>query len=100
MLHLLECGLRPEALIVGAHMGEYIDTDRVAEKEVVYLADKITQGSRRVNVVDRYARALEKFKGAPGAVEAAYERREHTYALAAFVEQILGCPLHEFERAE
>ena len=98
MLFLLESGLRPEALIVGAHMGEYIDTDRIAEKEVVYLADKITQGSRRVNVVDRYAHSLAKFKGTPEAVQAAYERRDQTFELAALVESILGCPLHEFDR--
>jgi len=100
MLFLLESGLLPEALLVGAHMGEYIDTDRIAEKEVVYLADKITQGSHRVNVVDRYAHSLAKFKGTPEAVKAAYQRRDQTFELAALVERILGRPLHEFDRAE
>lgn len=100
MIFLLERGLREEALLVGAHMGEYIDTDRIREKEIVYLADKITQGTRRVSVSERYSRSLEKFHGDERATAAAYARREQSLALAAFAEKILGVPLHEFERAE
>ncbi len=99
MIYLLERGLRPEALIVGAHMGEYIDTDRIREKEVVYLADKITQGTQRVCVEERYERSLEKFTGNEDAVRAALARRDQSLALAAFAEAVLGVPLHEFERA-
>ena len=99
MLCLLEEGLRPEALLVGAHMGEYIDTDRIAEKEVVYLADKITRGTQRVSVAERYARSLEKFSGDEEATEAAYARREQSLKLAEYAEGILGCPLEGFENA-
>ena len=98
MLFLLEVGLRPEALIVGAHMGEYIDVDRVAEKEVVYLADKLTRGTERVSVAERYAHSLAKFQGNEEAVAAACARRDQSLALAAFVEGILGCPLEEFDQ--
>ena len=97
MLFLLENGLRPEAIVVGAHMGEYIDTDRIAEKEVVYLADKITRGTQRVSVAERYTHSLAKFHGEPEAVKAAYERRDQSLALAALVERILGCPLEAFD---
>lgn len=97
MLFLLEAGLKPEALIVGAHMGEYIDTDRIREKEVVYLADKITQGTKRVSVAERYAHSLEKFHGDEAATQAAYERREQSLALAAYAETILGKPLEKFD---
>ena len=97
-LYLLELGgLRPEALIVGSHMGEFIDTDRIAEKEVVYMADKITKGTGRVSVAERYARSIEKFKGSEEAMQAAYERRDQSLTLAALMESILGCPIHEFD---
>lgn len=99
MLFLLEEGLRLEALIVGAHMGEYIDTDRIAEKEVVYLADKITRGTQRVSVSERYARSFEKFSGDEEATKAAYARREQSLKLAEYAEGILGCPLESFENA-
>ena len=99
MLFLLEAGLRKEALIVGAHMGEYIDVDRIAEKEVVYLADKLTKGTERVSIAERYAHSLAKFEGSEEAVKAAYERRDQSLALAAFMESILGCPIEEFDKA-
>jgi putative nucleotidyltransferase with HDIG domain len=98
MIYLLDRGLRAEALIAGAHMGAYIDTDRIAEKEIVYLADKITQGTKRVSVEERYARSLEKFTGDEEAVRAAIERRDQSLALAAYAEKILGQPLHEFDK--
>ena len=88
-----------KAMLVGAHMGEYIDTDRIAEKEVVYLADKITRGTQRVSVAERYARSLEKFSGDEEATEAAYARREQSLKLAEYAEGILGCPLEGFENA-
>jgi len=98
-LYLLELGgLRPEALIVGAHMGEYIDTDRIAEKEVVYMADKITKGTERITVEERYAVSIEKFKGTEEAMNAAYERRDQSLKLAAYMESFLGCPIHEFDK--
>jgi len=97
-LYLLELGgLRPEALIVGSHMGEFIDTDRIAEKEVVYMADKITKGTGRVSVAERYARSIEKFKGSEEAMQAAYERRDQSLTLAALMESILGKPIHKFD---
>jgi putative nucleotidyltransferase with HDIG domain len=98
MIFLLEAGLRREALVVGAHMGEYIDVDRIAEKEVVYLADKLTKGTQRVTVAERYAVSIAKFQGSEEAVKAAYERRDQSLALAAFVEGILGCKLEEFDK--
>ena len=97
MLCVMEAGLRKEARIVGAHMGDFIDTDRVAEKEVVYIADKITQGTGRVSVAERYARSLEKFTGDEEAVKAAHERREQSLTLAKYIESILGRPLEQFD---
>ena len=98
LLYIIEQGgLRPEALIVGAHMGEYIDTDRIAEKEIVYMADKITKGTGRVSVEERYARSIEKFRGTEEAMQAAYERRDHSMKLAAYMESFLGKPIHEFD---
>lgn len=98
MLYLLEAGLHDEACIVGAHMGEFIDTDHVAEKEVVYIADKITKGTSRVSVAERYARSLEKFAGDEAGTKAAYERREQSMKLAGFIESILGCELDKFDQ--
>lgn len=97
MLMLFELGLRDEGRIVGAHMGDFIDTDRVSEKEVVYIADKITKGTSRVSVAERYARSLEKFTGDEAGTKAAYERRDQSMKLAAYIEGILGCALHEFD---
>ena len=97
MLALFEQGLREEGRIVGAHMGDFIDTDRIAEKEVVYIADKITKGTGRVSVAERYARSLEKFKGDEAGTKAAYDRRDQSVKLAEYIEGILGCPLHEFD---
>lgn len=98
MLALFELGLREEGRIVGAHMGDFIDTDRIAEKEVVYIADKITKGTGRVSVEERYARSLEKFRGDEAGTQAAYDRRDQSVKLAAYIESILGCQLHEFDK--
>lgn len=99
MLRLLEEGLEDEARIVGAHMGDFVDTDRIAEKEVVYIADKLTRGVQRVSIEERYAHSAEKFAGDTPAQRAALARREQAMRLAGHMESILGCCLHRFDEA-
>ncbi len=95
MDYLLGLGLEAEAAIVGAHMGEGIETDCIGEKEVVYMADKLVRGTSRVSVEERFARSLEKFRDAPIAAAAAEKKRAKALALAAYMEDILGCSLEE-----
>ena len=64
------------AALVGAHMalppgGE----DLLDERALVYYADKVTQGTRRVTLEERFARSGRRFGDDPAALAAAGERR-------------------------
>lgn len=92
---LSSMGLEAEAAVVGAHMGEGIDTGRIGEKEVVFLADKLLRCDERVSVESRYGAVAEKYAGDPAALAAAEKRKEQALALKRTAERVLGRSLDE-----
>jgi hypothetical protein len=63
------------------------------EREVLYLADKLTVGSRAVDLAGRRERAEASFAGDPEALIAARERLEAARVIAARLETLVGRPL-------
>ena len=63
------------------------------EREVLYLADKLTVGSRAVDLDARRERAEALFAGDPEALKAALERLEAARVIAAGIESLAGRPL-------
>jgi molybdenum cofactor cytidylyltransferase len=63
------------------------------EREVLYLADKLTVGSRAVDLDARRERAKALFAGDPEALKAALERLEAARVIAVRIESLAGRPL-------
>ena len=69
--------------------------DEPDEAQVVYLADKLVQGTRVVGLDARFAVRLERFAGDPEARAAVLERKEEAARVLRRVERILGAPVDE-----
>ena len=67
--------------------------DVPGERELLYLADKLTMGSRTVDLDGKRARAAVRFAGDSAALEAAYARLEVARLIAAHVEALTGLSL-------
>jgi molybdenum cofactor cytidylyltransferase len=67
--------------------------DVPGERELLYLADKLTVGSRTVDLDGKRARAAVRFAGDPAALEAAHARLEVARLIAARVEALTGLSL-------
>lgn len=63
------------------------------EREVLYLADKLTEGSQAVDLDAKRDRAEARFAGDPEALKAALERLEAARVIAARLEALVGRPL-------
>ncbi len=92
---LRERGMEREADIVEHHMGAGIDYTAVTEREVVFLADKITAEHHRTTVRERYTPALFMTEHLPevhAKIEAILKNCEEMEAL---YEKILGYSLQD-----
>lgn len=79
------------APIVRAHMDLTIAAaSPLDETQVVYLADKLVLGDRRVDLERRFERQIEKFEAAQSIVAAIMRRRENARRIQAKVERITG----------
>jgi len=67
--------------------------DLPGEREVLYLADKLTVGTRMVDLDEKGARAEALFAGDPAALHAARTRLEAARVIAARIEAVTGQPL-------
>ena len=76
------------------HLGERAE-DEPDEAQVVYLADKLVQGSSVVGLDARFAVRLERFAGDPAARAAVLERKDEAVRVLRRVEQVLGAPVDE-----
>ncbi|MGM0539228.1 MAG: DVU_1551 family NTP transferase [Thermodesulfobacteriota bacterium] len=94
---LLYCmGLDHMAPIVAAHRDLTLLKDQdITAKEVVYLADKLTRGSQRVSVRDRFQEKLDLFSHDPQAVAAISRRLANALTVQARMESILSCSVQE-----
>jgi putative nucleotidyltransferase with HDIG domain len=79
------------ASVVGAHMDiEADESYPLTEAEVVFLADKMVKGKYIVSVKDRFAAALEKYKGDPQACAAVAKRLKQAERIMLKIEKITG----------
>ena len=67
--------------------------DLPGEREVLYLADKLTVGSRTVGLDGKRERAEGLFAGDAEALDAAHTRLEDARAIVARIESLTGRPL-------
>jgi molybdenum cofactor cytidylyltransferase len=90
ILHAL--GMTRVAAIVAAHT-EMDFTGVLDERAIVHLADKLTDGDQLVTLNERFQPALIKFRGNPGALNAARRRKAIAQRIAGAIETRLGKPL-------
>jgi molybdenum cofactor cytidylyltransferase len=67
--------------------------DLPGEREVLYLADKLTVGSRTVDLDGKHERAETLFASDPEALDAARTRLEAARLITAHVESLTGLPV-------
>ena len=84
------------AAVVRRHvyLGERAD-DEPDEAQVVYLADKLVQGSRVVGLDARFAVRLDRYAGDEAALAGVRARKEEARRVLRRVEQILGAPVED-----
>ena len=88
---MAELDLPAIAAIVAAHKDLAVPADgRLTEREVVCLADKVISGTRRIDLMERYAEKLRIFAGNASACRAITERMERALALRSLVELSIG----------
>lgn len=84
------------AAVVRLHvrLGERAN-DEPDEAHMVYLADKLVQGSSVVGLDARFAARVDRLAGDPAARAAVLERKEEAVHVLRRVEQALGAPVDE-----
>lgn len=93
---LEELGFGPVARIVAAHRDiAPADAPQITERELVYLADKLVWGSRRVSVEARFRQKLDLFAHDAEACAAIRRRLLHALDMRGRVERAAGLPLDE-----
>lgn len=91
LLRMLDCPA--PAAIVQAHMTLPPGAaDRLDARSLVYYADKITWGTRRVALADRFAGLEARFAGAPAALAAARRRYADARRVEDRIRQAGGFP--------
>jgi putative nucleotidyltransferase with HDIG domain len=82
------------APIVSAHMDLDVNRDRpVDEAQVVYLADKLVDGDRCVDMGPRFSRQMETYSGNRSALDAIARRWENARHIRTKVERMTGRPI-------
>ena len=83
------------APIVGAHMELDVNAEApVDEAQVVYLADKLVSGDRRVSLSQRFARKMEKYGQDRQAAMAIDRKRESAQCIQEKIERTTGLPIN------
>jgi molybdenum cofactor cytidylyltransferase len=83
------------AQIVAAHMNIRLQGQSLGESELVYLADKLTDGDRLVSLEARFSRAREKFVEHPEIMAAVAKRLEAARIIKNRLEEVLGIALED-----
>ncbi len=65
------------------------------EREILYLADKLTAGDRWVTLEERFAPRLKSFAGQAGPLAAMHRRLEAAKQIQHKVEELTGAPLEQ-----
>jgi CTP:molybdopterin cytidylyltransferase MocA len=91
---LRERGYEGVADIVGVH-NDLPPSPSLGEAEILYLADKVTDGERVVPLSSRVRRMEERFAPGSEALAAAHRRLARVTEIQCEVERITGVPLQE-----
>lgn len=84
-------GFAEVAEIVAAHMEMAFEPGQpLDERHLVFLADKLVRGEKRVGLEERFAPALAAFAADPAALAGAHRRRAAVAAVLAGVEAVTG----------
>lgn len=92
-------GFSSVASLVERHMDLAVDRKEVVidEAAVIYLADKVTQQEELISIEERFAKALEKFRGEEAVLKKVKQRQENALLLKRRIETLLGVPdLYQF----
>lgn len=82
--------------IIGEHMDINLESDdRISEKEIVYLCDKMVKGTKIVTIEERFDIAKEKFKNKPDIIAIVFERIKKAAIIKSKVEKILGIKIEK-----
>jgi putative nucleotidyltransferase with HDIG domain len=90
--YLEKIGLEKEADITRTHMGRGLisgDSGEISENEVVYLADKLVMGSKRVSIDERFETAVKKYGINPEAEAAISEKYAQALHIRDKVEALI-----------
>jgi CTP:molybdopterin cytidylyltransferase MocA len=91
-----EMGFGVVAELVDTHMDITIaEGETISAKEVLYLADKMVQGERRLATEERFRAKLERYAGDPDILNMITGRLKTAMAIQKRIESILGHPLAE-----
>jgi len=98
--HVAAFGFDDVARIVASHMQiAYEPGQAIDERHLVFLADKLVNGERRVSLEERFAPAFKAFAADPAALAGAQRRRAVVAAVLASVEAVIG-PLDHMAAAD
>jgi len=93
---LREAGFGTVAELVASHMDlEPDNEDVVSPKELLYLADKLVQGERRVTLAERFQAALERHSHDPAIFKKVNDRLKTAVIIKTRLEATLGCSMEE-----
>lgn len=83
--------------IVAAHRDTDIQPESpLTEQEIVFLADKLFQGTQRVSLSQRYGKTLQRWSDDPEAVEAITARLHRAESLLRRYEEEAGVKISDF----
>ena len=91
-----ELGFGKVAGPVATHMDITItEGETINAGELLYLADKMVQGERRLSPAERFRAKMERYAGDPDILDIITGRLESALAIQRRIETILGRPLAE-----
>jgi putative nucleotidyltransferase with HDIG domain len=93
-------GFTGVAKIVATHRDTDVKPESpLTEQEIVFLADKLVQGTELVSLATRYGKTLDRWKDDPEAVKAISDRLHRAEKLLQRYEQEAGIDVPEFLRS-
>lgn len=93
---LREAGFGAVADLVASHMDLEPNNDgEISPKELLYLADKLVQGERRVTLAERFQAALERHSHDPVIFKKVSDRLKAARTIQTRLEAIIGCSMEE-----
>jgi molybdenum cofactor cytidylyltransferase len=88
---LNEIGYGKVGSIIGSHTDiEVDDKGRIAESEILYLADKLVSEDKVISIEEKFKRSLNKYKDKPEVLRKIENRRDAAYKIIKKIEAATG----------